>query len=108
MSSRARANDTTSTYSETEEADEDVPRDMRGERVPAGSKDTTGEAGFRAHRKPEDSRDDLPQVIAEMAVTRDGIPGPDATPPSARSSSPSWRRPSPAPTPPAPSARPPT
>ena len=40
----------------------------------AGSKDTAGEAGFRAHGKPEDSRDDLPQVIVGMAVTRDGIP----------------------------------
>jgi hypothetical protein len=66
--------DTTSAYFETEEADEDVPRDMRGERVPAGSKDTAGEAGFRAHGKSKDSRDDLPQVIVGMAVTRDGIP----------------------------------
>ena len=32
--------DTTSTYFETEEADEDVPRDVRGERVPDGSEDT--------------------------------------------------------------------
>jgi Transposase DDE domain len=66
--------DTTSTYFETEEADEDMPRDVRGERVPAGSKDTAGEAGFRTHGKPKDSRDDLPQVIVGMAVTRDGIP----------------------------------
>ena len=66
--------DTTSTYSETEEADEDMPRDVRGERVPAGSKDTAGEAGFRTHGKPKDSRDDLPQVIVGIAVTRDGIP----------------------------------
>ncbi len=66
--------DTTSTYFETEEADEDMPRDVRGERVPAGSKDTAGEAGFRTHGKSKDSRDDLPQVIVGMAVTRDGIP----------------------------------
>ena len=66
--------DTTSTYFETEEADEDVPRDERGERVAPGSKDTAGEAGFRAHGKSKDSRDDLPQVIVGMAVTRDGIP----------------------------------
>ena len=66
--------DTTSTYFETEEADEDVPRDARGERVPPGSEDTAGEAGFRAHGKSKDSRDDLPQVIVGMAVTRDGIP----------------------------------
>jgi hypothetical protein len=66
--------DTTSTYFETEEADEDVLRDDRGERVPHGSEDTAGEAGFRTHGKSKDSRDDLPQVIVGMAVTRDGIP----------------------------------
>jgi len=66
--------DTTSTYFQTEEADEDVPRDVRGECVPAGSKEEAGQAGFRTHGKPEDSRDDLPQVIVGMAVTRDGIP----------------------------------
>jgi hypothetical protein len=32
------------------------------------------EAGFRTHGKSKDSRDDLPQVIVGMAVTRDGIP----------------------------------
>ncbi|HXZ73934.1 MAG TPA: IS1634 family transposase [Streptosporangiaceae bacterium] len=66
--------DTTSTYFETEEADVDVPRDARGERVPPGSQDAAGEAGFRANGKSKDSRDDLPQVIVGMAVTRDGIP----------------------------------
>ena len=67
--------DTTSTYFETEEADEDIPRDERGERVPAGSEDPpAGEAGFRTRGKSKDSRDDLPQVIVGMAVTRDGIP----------------------------------
>jgi hypothetical protein len=66
--------DTTSTYFETEEADEDVPRDERGERVAPGSEDTAGEAGFRSRGKSKDSRDDLPQVIVGMAVTRDGIP----------------------------------
>ena len=66
--------DTTSTYFETEEADEDIPRNMRGEPVPAGSTDTAGDAGFRTHGKSKDSRDDLPQVIVGMAVTRDGIP----------------------------------
>jgi len=66
--------DTTSTCFETEEADEEVPRDERGERVPAGSEEEAGRAGFRANGKPKDSRDDLPQVIVGMAVTRDGIP----------------------------------
>ncbi len=66
--------DTTSTYFETEEADQDVPRDERGERVPPGSEDAARRSGFRAHGKSKDSRDDLPQVIVGMAVTRDGIP----------------------------------
>jgi Transposase DDE domain len=66
--------DTTSTYFETEEADGDIPRNDRGESVPAGSADADREAGFRTHGKSKDSRDDLPQVIVGMAVTRDGIP----------------------------------
>jgi len=59
---------------ETEEADGDVPRDEDGKRVALGSEDAVGEAGFRAHGKSKDSRDDLPQVIVGMAVTQDGIP----------------------------------
>ena len=66
--------DTTSTYFETEEADGDVPRDEDGRRVAAGSEEEAGQAGFRTHGKSKDSRDDLPQVIVGMAVTRDGIP----------------------------------
>ena len=66
--------DTTSTYFETEQEDADVPRDDRGERVPAGSKEEADQGGFRAFGKSKDSRDDLPQVIVGMAVTRDGIP----------------------------------
>ncbi len=66
--------DTTSTYFETEEADEDVPRDEEGIRVAADDGRKAGEAGFRTHGKSKDSRDDLPQVIVGMAVTRDGIP----------------------------------
>ena len=66
--------DTTSTYFETEEADEDVPRDAEGVRVAPDDERKAGEAGFRTHGKSKDSRDDLPQVIVGMAVTRDGIP----------------------------------
>jgi len=66
--------DTTSTYFETEDADEAVARDARGERVAQDSEKKAGEAGFRAHGKSKDSRDDLPQVVVGMAVTRDGIP----------------------------------
>jgi hypothetical protein len=85
--------DTTSTYFETEDADEPVWRDEHGRIVehdpddagpddagpddadsgepPAGA---TGRAGFRSRGKSKDSRDDLPQVVVGMAVTRDGIP----------------------------------
>jgi Transposase DDE domain len=66
--------DTTSTYFETGEADEDVPRDKDGRRVTPGSEKAVSEAGFRVNGKSRDSRDDLPQIIVGMAVTRDGIP----------------------------------
>ena len=82
--------DTTSSYFETEQADEPVWRDQHGRVVPDppdpthASTDggTGGEApdgavakvGFRTHGKSKDSRDDLPQVVVGMAVTRDGIP----------------------------------
>ncbi|HEU5217271.1 MAG TPA: IS1634 family transposase [Gemmatimonadales bacterium] len=66
--------DTTSTYFEAEDADEDVPRDEDGRRVAPGSEKAVSEDGFRTHGKSKDSRDDLPQVIVGMAVTRDGIP----------------------------------
>jgi hypothetical protein len=83
--------DTTSTYFETDQADEPLWRDERGRivepdtdrgsgpdsgpdsggRPPEGA---VGKAGFRTHGKSKDSRDDLPQVVVGMAVTRDGIP----------------------------------
>jgi len=77
--------DTTSTYFETEDPDEPLWRDEHGRVVepeddstddgadepPAGA---TGRAGFRSRGKSKDSRDDLPQVVVGMAVTRDGIP----------------------------------
>jgi hypothetical protein len=66
--------DTTSTCFETGEADDPVARDERGQAVADDSDKKAGEEGFRTHGKPEDSRDDLPQVVAGMAVTRDGIP----------------------------------
>jgi hypothetical protein len=68
--------DTTSTYFVMEEADEPVARDKHGNA--ASSEDTDGEAGepaaFRTYGKSKDHRDDLPQVVIGMAVTRDGIP----------------------------------
>ena len=68
--------DTTSTYFELEDADEEVARNWRGEKTAADSKDADPDraAGFRAHGKSKDSRDDLPQIIIGLAVTRDGIP----------------------------------
>jgi hypothetical protein len=70
---------TTSTYFVTEEADEPAARDKNGNTVT--SDDADGEAcgereraGFRAFGKSKDHRDDLPQVVIGMAVTRDGIP----------------------------------
>ncbi len=68
--------DTTSTYFETEEADEPIARDEKG--FPAADSSAgVGEdaaAGFRTWGKSKDSRDDLPQIVIGMAVTRDGIP----------------------------------
>ena len=71
--------DTTSTYLVTEEEDEPVARDKNGNAV--SSQDAGGgkgagcePAGFRTWGKSKDHRDDLPQVVIGMAVTRDGIP----------------------------------
>jgi hypothetical protein len=67
--------DTTSTYFQAEEADAPVARDQRGNPVPDGEGE--GEvrtAGFRTWGKSKDHRDDLPQIVIGMAVTRDGIP----------------------------------
>jgi hypothetical protein len=81
--------DTTSTYFETGAADEEVPRDWRGEKTAGqdaagGDQAGAGEgdeenpagkpAGFRAYGKSKDSRDDLPQVVIGLAVTREAIP----------------------------------
>jgi hypothetical protein len=66
--------DTTSTYFELEEADEEVLRDWRGEKTAApDAADEDKTAGFRTHGKSKDSRDDLPQIVIGMAVTRGGI-----------------------------------
>src|SRR6266496_2617380 len=67
--------DTTSTYFEVEEADEPVLRNWRGEAVTdAREADENKTTGFRTNGKSKDSRDDLPQIVIGMAVTRDGIP----------------------------------
>jgi hypothetical protein len=75
--------DTTSTYFELDEEDEPVPRDEDGSPVPrgeaGGDKAEAGEkgpaaGGFRVLGKSKDHRDDLPQIVIGMAVTRGGIP----------------------------------
>ena len=80
--------DTTSTYFELEDADVPVARDEDGHVLPdqPASADDRGTSeggtseggenrvGFRTYGKSKDSRDDLPQIVIGMAVTRDGIP----------------------------------
>lgn len=71
--------DTTSTYFELDDPDEPVTRDEHGHAIPAqegteGKEGTDDSVGFRTYGKSKDSRDDLPQIVIGMAVTRDGIP----------------------------------
>ena len=71
--------DTTSTYFVTEDEDDPVARDDYGMPAASGNGDggEDGErepAAFRTWGKSKDHRDDLPQVVIGMAVTRDGIP----------------------------------
>ncbi len=71
--------DTTSTYFCIDEADSAVERDARGEVLTDDDDDhfTKSPAlstGFRTYGKSKDHRDDLPQIIIGMAVTREGIP----------------------------------
>jgi hypothetical protein len=69
--------DTTSTYFELDEPDEPVARDERGQVLPetkTGDGDGEKLAGFRSYGKSKDHRDDLPQIVIGMAVTRTGIP----------------------------------
>ena len=52
-----------------------MPRDEHGQRVAEGSMTRRSRRpGSATHGKSKDSRDDLPQVVVGMAVTRDGIP----------------------------------
>ena len=63
--------DTTSTYWETETADDDLEL-----ADPVGDDELRSptEAGTRAFGHSKDHRADLPQVVIAMAVTRDGVP----------------------------------
>jgi transposase len=85
--------DTTSTYFEIDDPDAPISRDPQGRPVPHPPTATDSSAtdssatdssatvdrgedgvGFRTFGKSKDSRDDLPQVVIGMAVTRAGIP----------------------------------
>jgi Transposase DDE domain len=67
--------DTTSTYFELDCEDEAVARDKNGNLTEGGQQAAEGKpAPFRAYGKSKDHRDDLPQIVIGMAVTRDGIP----------------------------------
>ena len=72
--------DTTSTYFKRDEADDPVARNERGELLPPaedggeGDREAARHAGFRSYGRSKDHRDDLPQVVVGMAVTREGIP----------------------------------
>ena len=66
--------DTASTYFELEDADEEVAPNWRGEGPGDKDADPDQAAGFRAHGKSQDRRDDLPKIVIGLAVTRDGIP----------------------------------
>ena len=56
--------DTTSTYFERDTEDQDEPGEGEG----------AGREGFRRYGKSKDHRDDLPQIVIGLAVTRTGIP----------------------------------
>src|SRR6266511_1081229 len=70
--------DTTSTYFELDEADTPIDRDQHGHRLPqpsdAAAANGVTTAGFRSYGHSKDHRDDLPQIVVGMAVTRTGIP----------------------------------
>jgi Transposase DDE domain len=73
--------DTTSTYFQLDEPDTPIARDQRGVPIPDGDGHSEGAddndtdtAGFRSYGNSKDHRDDLPQVVVGMAVTRTGIP----------------------------------
>jgi Transposase DDE domain len=65
--------DTTSTYFELDEPDVLLADAAHGQ---TGTGDGDGEKlpGFRTYGKSKDHRDDLPQIVIGMAVTRTGIP----------------------------------
>jgi hypothetical protein len=57
-----------------EDADQEAARNWRGEKTGGDDAHPGKAARIRTHGKSKDSRDDLPQIVVGMAVTRDGIP----------------------------------
>ena len=51
-----------------------MARNWRREKASGDDADPDNGAGFRAHGRSKDSRDDLPQIVIGLAVARDGIP----------------------------------
>jgi hypothetical protein len=71
--------DTTSTYFQIDEPDQPITRDAHGLPLPDPDPDPGASPGhtvrgFRSFGNSKDHRDDLPQVVIGMAVTRTGIP----------------------------------
>ena len=66
--------DTTSTYFCMDGADDAVERDARGEVLTGDDEPSATSTGFRTYGKSKDHRDDLPQIVVGLAVTREGIP----------------------------------
>jgi transposase len=66
--------DSTSTYWHRDTAADPVARDQRGEPVAPDSPEAVDLGGFRTWGHSKDHREDRPQIVIGMAVTRGGIP----------------------------------
>ncbi len=66
--------DSTSTYWQRDTADEPAHRDERGEPVAEDDPAAVGLGSFRTFGHSKDHREDRPQVVVGMAVTRGGVP----------------------------------
>jgi Transposase DDE domain len=66
--------DTTSTYWETDSADDALLGDDSDDALDTDGEGRAVERAWRAHGHSKDHRPDLPQVVVGMAVTREGIP----------------------------------
>jgi hypothetical protein len=66
--------DSTSTFWQRDTADDPVTRNGRGEPVDSDSPQVVDLGGFRTWGHSKDHREDRPQIVIGMAVTRGGIP----------------------------------